>query len=78
MYQGEVEHEVKQAGKLVEGRIIRVIFTEDKSAWGFIVWKDGAQYVVWVDADPEGNGPGHLDIQLEKSCTLTEARTGAA
>jgi len=31
--------------------------------YGLRVTNNGKNYNVWVSRDPEGNGPGHLDIE---------------
>jgi hypothetical protein len=47
------------AGAVILGGMI----TPDGEAWGFEVeLKDGTTKHVWVDCDPEGNGPGWLAI----------------
>ena len=49
--------------KLAGAKISGAILNADKSSFGFRVVNHGKQYLVWVDCDAEGNGPGWLDIQ---------------
>ena len=57
-----VEAETKQIReKLLGGTITKVITTKEGS-FGFTVRNQGKTLDIWVDADPEGNGPGHLEI----------------
>jgi hypothetical protein len=57
----EITYETDQIQKhLVGWRIIRPI--EDQGYFGFLVAKGKKEKAVWVDRDPEGNGPGHLTI----------------
>ena len=52
--------ELKQ---LIGGKITDTVVTEDEESYGFVVEKDGAKKVCWVDCDPEGNGPGFVSIE---------------
>ena len=69
----EAEYSAEAVGKQIAGcRITNVIVAADKESWGFRIvspkGKVGKVRMVWVDRDPEGNGPGHLDVQdWEKS-----------
>jgi len=55
------EAELAQLPQLVGGTIIAALDGGD--SFGFRVrTKSGAALDVWVDCDPEGNGPGHLNI----------------
>jgi hypothetical protein len=60
----EADYEIKNAKPLLDGKIIG-FFKEkgDEGYWGFVVQKDKKFYDVWVNCDPEGNGPGHLSIE---------------
>lgn len=59
----EAQAEIENAKRLVTGRIIG--FIEDgQGYWGIQVkLPTGKCFDVWINCDPEGNGPGHLDIQ---------------
>ena len=59
------EAEMQNAKQLVGGVITGVCETDDKESFGLTVDMPGSQrkrYLAWVDRDPEGNGPGHLNI----------------
>jgi hypothetical protein len=59
-----IEAEIKQLEPLVGGRITAAINTPDNESFGFVVTlPDKTTRHVWVDCDPEGNGPGHLNIE---------------
>lgn len=57
--------------EIVGKTIASAIKDEDGKHWGFIAKGDGEQKQVWVLCDPEGNGPGFLDVchseQIEDS-----------
>lgn len=62
MNHSNVNYAVKQASeKLVGKTIVGTVESSDGESWGLQV-KDTAGRVtnVWVDQDPEGNGPGWL------------------
>ena len=49
--------------KIVGYRIMNTIISADKEFWGFQMENDkGNVKYAWVNCDPEGNGPGWLDI----------------
>ena len=58
------DYEIKQIKeKLVGGKIIAAISSSDGQSFGLHVKLKDREHVVWVDCDPEGNGPGHLAIE---------------
>jgi hypothetical protein len=59
----EVEAEVEQAKELIGFTITGVCHTKDNESFGLVVKKGRVCKTVWVDCDPEGNGPGHLNIE---------------
>ena len=61
----EAEYSADAVAKQITGyRITNTLVSDDKESWGFrIVSPRGKVKVVWVDRDPEGNGPGHLDVE---------------
>ena len=61
-----IEAEVKQAQKLVGYQVVGVCRTANQDSFGLIVRKGSRTLNVWVDCDPEGNGPGHLNLEVEK------------
>jgi hypothetical protein len=61
----ESNYEIKQINeKLVGGTIVGTI-KDDGEGFGFEVSKDDVNVLVWVDRDPENNGPGHLEIEVK-------------
>lgn len=58
------EAEAKQIRDTIVGGKIRAAFTTpDGGSFGFRVGNGDKEFDVWVDCDPEGNGPGHLNIE---------------
>ena len=53
---------------MLNGVIEAVITTKPgrDAGFGLQVRKGARLFNVWVDCDPEGNGPGHLDIVREQ------------
>lgn len=57
-----VRYEMENAAPLVGARVTQIV--NDGAYMGLVFIKpDGAQVVVWVLSDTEGNGIGHLDLQ---------------
>jgi hypothetical protein len=48
---------------LIGGRITGAMITEDGESFGLKVSSPIGRFQVWVDRDPEGNGPGWLSIE---------------
>ena len=49
--------------KLIGKKITGAILDHDGEMWGFRVEnKNGDSLLVWVLCDPEGNGPGFLEV----------------
>ena len=63
--QEHVMGEVRQVQTLVGARLVAVCNTPDFSSFGLKLRMPGKTVVAWVDCDPEGNGPGHLNIEEE-------------
>lgn len=67
----KAEYEIKNAKQLLDGKITGFITDPSDEEyggdafWGFTVQKGKKTYNVWVNCDPEGNGPGHLAIAIE-------------
>ena len=66
-----IKAEIKQLQKLKGGVITDIIESKPDGvcdgSFGFIVqMPTGKRHDVWVDCDPEGNGPGHLSIEDSK------------
>lgn len=81
-YKSDIEWLVKEKlTPLAGGRIVQIIFNdvdeslpEDFQDWdeaGFIVEmpksRGGQRYALFLSADPEGNGPGWVDVQELKT-----------
>ena len=58
-----VEAEIKQAEQLLGFAVVGICHTEDFASFGLTLKKGCKTLNVWVDCDPEGNGPGHLNIE---------------
>lgn len=58
-----VEWQIKQVEALIGATIVGAAQDDENEAFGLILKKGGKQVVAWVLMDPEGNGPGTLDIQ---------------
>lgn len=70
MFSEDATYAVDQLKQLVGFCIVDTVITEDRGSYGFIVERDPhgksiERKVCWVDCDPEGNGPGW--IQIEKA-----------
>ena len=60
--------EYEYMAEVISARLIGAIITEsistpDGDAFGFKVNTPDGELLVWVDCDPEGNGPGWLAIE---------------
>jgi NADPH-dependent glutamate synthase beta subunit-like oxidoreductase len=68
MYDKDVTYAADQLKSLVGYQIVDTVITSDGESYGFVVQKDPhgepvEKKVCWVDCDPEGNGPGWLQIE---------------
>ena len=52
--------------KLVGGIITGGFFDHNEGVIGMRIENKGKVYCCWIIMDPEGNGPGWIDIQEEK------------
>lgn len=57
-----------QIKSLVGWQIVDTVVSEDSESWGFVIQRDPhgkpiQKKVCWVDCDPEGNGPGFIQIE---------------
>jgi len=59
----EVEAFAKETAKLIGWKITEVFLDEAREYYGFQVEKNGVKKDVWVNRDPEANGPGFLNIE---------------
>ena len=64
-YRRHVEAEIKQAKQLLGFAVVGVCHTADFGSFGLTLKMDRKALNLWVDCDPEGNGPGHLNIEEE-------------
>jgi hypothetical protein len=62
-HRSQVEAEVEQARRLVGLTVTGVCHTADFESFGLTLRRGLKTLNVWVDCDPEGNGPGHLNIE---------------
>ena len=63
--QEHVQAEVRQAQQLVGFTVESICHTEDFTSFGLTLRRGRKTLNVWVDCDPEGNGPGHLNVEEE-------------
>jgi hypothetical protein len=63
----ETRYSVEQAKKLFGGKIVEVFTDTNEEYWGFKVKVRKQTYMVWVDRDTEGNGPGHLKVEKDNA-----------
>jgi hypothetical protein len=53
--------------QLLGHTVIRVVKAKDseytEGSYGLVLECNGKKKQAWIDQDPEGNGPGHLDIE---------------
>ena len=59
--------EIDQAKRLVGFTVEGVCHAEDGESFGLTLQRGKQRLTVWVDCDPEGNGPGHLAIEEVRS-----------
>ena len=63
----EIEAEIQNAQPLAGGTILSFFQDPTHDYWGFRVrLRNGREAHVWVNCDPEGNGPGHLEIDNQR------------
>ena len=60
-----VEAEINQARQLLGFTVEGVCHTTDFGSFGLTLRRGRKTLNVWVDCDPECNGPGHLNIEEE-------------
>jgi len=58
-----IEAEIEQARQLLGFAVMGVCHTGDFGSFGLTLRRGCKTLNVWVDCDPEGNGPGHLNIE---------------
>ena len=60
-----IEWEIGNASRLIGFKVVTVLRTNNGESFGLKLKKGKETLSVWVDCDPEGNGPGHLHIEDE-------------
>jgi len=50
---------------LVGSKIINAATTADGESFGIVIKKGKTETVLWVNCDPEGNGSGWLDCEVQ-------------
>jgi hypothetical protein len=63
-YEAMLCHREAVDAMVLEGAKIFLTFGNG-AGWGFFADKGTTRYKVFVQCDPEGNGPGHLEITSE-------------
>lgn len=58
----QVEFERKKAEVLRGGTIMNVFTDSNDEFWGIQVLTKDKVYAVWINRDPEGNGPGSIEV----------------
>jgi len=76
MFHEDVTYAADQLKQLVGFQIVDTVVTPDGDSYGFVVQRDPhgkpiERKVCWVDCDPEGNGPGWLQIEEQKNVEET-------
>ena len=62
----EIQAQIQNAQPLVGGTILSFFTDTSSEYWGFRVrLRNGREAHVWVNCDPECNGPGHLEIDRQ-------------
>ena len=73
MYREDVTYAADKLKELVGYKIVDTVMTPDNDSYGFVVQKGKAKKVCWVDCDPEGNGPGWLQIEEKEDVQKDDA-----
>lgn len=62
-----LKREIQQINQHLTGTIITGAIESESGSFGLLCSNPKTQKTlkVWVDCDPEGNGPGHLEIEEE-------------
>ena len=60
----DVQAELDQAKELIGSKIVGLVVSLDGEYFALaLTLTNGKGVEVWVNRDPEGNGPGHLEIE---------------
>lgn len=57
------EYQAQKASELIGGTVVGVFTDPNGEYWGVDVLHNGTTLHIWVNCDPEGNGPGAFDIE---------------
>lgn len=63
MYHGDVKFAMKEIEKLVGYKVTGVCADRGGESYGIVMEKGKDKKLCWIDCDPEGNGPGWLEIE---------------
>lgn len=79
MTRQHIQWEASQARLLVGATIHAIIKTSDSEAFGLKVQLANGDFrSVWIECDPEGNGPGHLAIEKPDTAQITDVSPALA
>lgn len=57
------KHIEKHLVQILDGKVVSLAWDDESDMAGLIIQvPKGATKICWILCDPEGNGPGHLDI----------------
>ncbi len=66
MFSSDAEYAAKECEKLVGYEIVGVCRDPENGSYGLIISKEEpepSQKLCWIDMDPEGNGPGWIQVE---------------
>lgn len=68
MFAGDVKFAAEECKKLVGFQIVGVCQDPENESYGLIIERDPhgepiERKLCWIDRDPEGNGPGWLQVE---------------
>lgn len=66
MYHEDVKYAADLLKALIGWKIVATTITPDNESYGFVAQKGESRKICWIDCDPEGNGPGWLQIENEE------------
>lgn len=68
MFEGDVQYAIKKAKALVGYQIVGVCEDKNNGSYGLVIQQGPHgnptdEKLVWIDRDPEGNGPGWITVE---------------
>jgi hypothetical protein len=64
MFSEDVEYAADNVvGPLVGFKITGVALDKENESYGLVIERGKSKKIAWVDCDPEGNGPGWLQVE---------------